>query len=117
MKLIGSKVENNFRKELVRGNEAIFKYGTKNTLLKSMKDAFPEMISAYILDWIPEQGEDIYVVLIDENAVAVFELSKSRTDFVELKNIQKIDEYRRSLKKIGMIKLLVALDLASKHTA
>lgn len=114
MKLVGSNIEKQYRAELQRGHHALF-FGTGNQrLLASITQSFPDRQTAFVLDWIPEEDEDIFTVLVDISIVAVFELLRSANGLAEAKNVRTVDEYRRNLKKQKMIKLLVALDLASK---
>ncbi|WP_427108118.1 hypothetical protein [Lysinibacillus xylanilyticus] len=39
-----------------------------------IRSLYPELKVAYIIDWIPEQGEDIYKLLINENIILEIEL-------------------------------------------
>ncbi|MBY8934410.1 hypothetical protein J1G32_08815 [Pseudomonas fluorescens] len=42
-------------------------------LLEVLRSCFPAINLAFVLDWVPEQGEDIYWVLIDNSRVAMIE--------------------------------------------
>lgn len=59
VKLIESKLEQELREQLILSNESLFKNEEKKRLLKAIKSLFREMKTAYIIHWIPEQGEDI----------------------------------------------------------
>lgn len=73
VKLIGSKMEQDIRKQLVKSNESLFKSEENKRLLEVIRSLYPEMKVAYIIDWIPEQGEDIYKLLINENIILEIE--------------------------------------------
>lgn len=64
MKLKGSKQEQDFRKELEGSNLVLAKDGKAEIIMNVLKVTFGELKSAYILNWTPEQGEDIYTILV-----------------------------------------------------
>jgi len=113
MKLLGTRLEDTFRSQLQRSHEALFLKRENPRLLKSVCSAFPQTRSAYVLHWIPEQGEDIYTVLVNDNAVATFELSRFDEDIVSPNKVLSIEEYKKNLKINKQIQLAVALDLAA----
>lgn len=117
MKLIRSGLEKKYRDELQSGHHALFNDSANRRLLNSIRRAFPKMYSAYVLDWIPEQGEDIFTVLVDDNTVVTFELSKLDCELAEAQNVRMTKDYQRALKKHKMIKLLIALELAAENAA
>ena len=114
MKLIGSEIEKNYRSELIRSCQALFSNKAEERFLRSVMQAFPDTKTAFVLDWIPEQGEDIYTVLINDDRVAIFELPRMLAEGSEPRSIQTLNDYRHKLKKHRAIKLAVALDLVSK---
>jgi hypothetical protein len=61
MKLVGSKVEQDFRHELIASKKKLYVEGGSQRLLEELRKHFENLETAYILDWIPEQGEDIYI--------------------------------------------------------
>ena len=114
MKLIGSRREKEYRKELKESHFALFYSNSGLRLFNVIKSIFPEMKTAYVIGCTPDQGEDIYEVLIDTNIIAWIELD--RFDFNSAPIFEKsplIDQLKK-LKKRKKIKLLVALDLAHK---
>jgi len=113
MRLIGSDIEAKYRSELIHSNHLLFSGGGNRRLLASINRAFPDMKSAFVLDWVPEQGEDIFTVLVNDNKVAAFELPRSNNELADARNVQTVDAYRRGLRKHRAIKLAVALDLLS----
>lgn len=111
MKLIGSNIEAQYREELVLSRDELFKKNCAPRLLEILRKNYPNLDSAFVLHWIPEQGEDIYEVLINEDEVFTVEIP--RVDAVDciIKTLPMnkfIDQTRSKQKKI---KLAVALDL------
>ncbi|MFQ3789863.1 hypothetical protein [Halomonas sp. A29] len=99
MKLIGSDLEKQVREELERGHQYLFHDEANSRLLDSIKSEFPSMHLAYILDWVPEQGEDIFTVLVDSDAVAVFELPRSGCEVVKASSVKAVSNYQNSLSR------------------
>ena len=112
MKLIGSKAEQDFRKELIQSHESLFRDHEKRRMLKILSTHFPEMKTAYVLGWTPEQGEDIYRILINTDIIASIEINRSDSEIEPLIDRLKLNAYKKGLSKIGQIKLSVAIDLA-----
>lgn len=79
-----------------------------------IRSLYPEMKTAYIIHWIPEQSEDIYKVLIDVNIILEIELDRFNTEIEPIVNLKSIPKYIQGLSKQNQIKLAVALDLARK---
>lgn len=71
------------------------------------------MITAYSIHWIPEQGEDIYIILIDDNKVLEIELDRYNSQVEPIVEITTITKYIQGLSKQNQIKLAVAHDLAT----
>lgn len=76
VKLIGSKTEQDYREQLIRGYNSLFHNENNKRLLSVLKEFFPVMKSAYFLECIPEQGEDIYTILINTDIIASVELDR-----------------------------------------
>ena len=68
---------------------------------------------AYIIDWIPEQGEDIYKLLINENIILEIELDRYNAEIEPIIESKSITQYLQGLSKQNQ--LGVALDLANKY--
>ncbi|GBG07985.1 hypothetical protein PAT3040_02550 [Paenibacillus agaridevorans] len=115
MKLIGSKLEQEIREQLSISNQSLFESEEKRRLLEVIKSSFPEMRTAYIVNWIPEQGEDIYKILINDSIIADIELDRYSDDFEPIVESKDIPNYLHGLSKQNQIKLAVALDLAKQE--
>ncbi len=114
MKLIGSKTEQDMRKQLVKSNKALFNSEDNKKLLEVIRSLYPEMKVAYIIDWIPEQGEDIYKLLINENIILEIELDRFNEEIEPIIKVESITHYLQGLSKQKQIKLAVALELAKQ---
>ncbi|WP_339221951.1 hypothetical protein [Paenibacillus sp. FSL W7-1332] len=112
MKLKGSKQEQEFRKELEGSNLVLAKDGKVELIMNVLKDTFGELKSAYILNWTPEQGEDIYTILVDTDKIAKVEISRVNQSEVPLIETYNLKDFQKQLSKVFQIKLAVAIDLA-----
>lgn len=63
MKLIGSKMEQDFRNVLINSHKALFYDKSNLKVLNVLKNYFPDMKTAYFIHHTPEQSEDIYEIL------------------------------------------------------
>jgi hypothetical protein len=72
------------------------------------------MSTAYVLYWTPEQGEDLYSVLVDEDAVAHVELDRTNADAAPILEVVPIRKYVVGLGGTDRIRLAVALDLVRR---
>lgn len=113
MKLIGSLMEDGFSKELSNSWDGLREPG--NQVFKILKDEVGFINSAFVLNWTPEQSEDIYTVLVNGSEIIFVEVSKSNGEVLNFKNVS-VKEYEKSLRsRQSKIKLAVAIELASKH--
>ncbi|PZM64616.1 hypothetical protein DOE73_16255 [Paenibacillus dendritiformis] len=72
-------------------------------------------MNEYILNWTPEQGEDIFTILVDLDKIAKVEISRVDHSEVPLIETFNLKDFQRRLSKIFQIKLAVAIDLAKKE--
>ena len=108
-------MEQELREQLIKSNHTLFKDKEKRRLLEVIISHFPEMKTAYVIHWIPEQGEDIYKILINDNTIARIELDRYRDEAEPIVESQNISNYLHGLGKQNQIKLAVALDLAKQE--
>jgi hypothetical protein len=102
------------RDDLLKSMASLFSGNTNPSLLRALQFYFPWLSFALVINWIPEQGEDIYWILIDERRVAVVEVPR-RPD-VDVNDIpieiMSVSEYqKRRLSVETRNKLDVALGL------
>lgn len=112
MKLIGSKTECHYREELIRSRQLLFEDKRNQKLLSCLESRYPDMKTAYIIGWTPEQGEDIYRVLIDASTIAGVEVDRNDDECPPVIEDISLKEYEGKLSKAGRIKLGVAIELA-----
>ncbi|MGO4543059.1 hypothetical protein [Paenibacillus sp. 2TAB19] len=75
--------------------------------------------------WTPEQGEDLFTILVDGNTVAFIEIEeiiKKKWLFKKIKNHKitslstcSVKDFTKGLSKTNQIKLEVALDLSNRE--
>jgi hypothetical protein len=64
------------REELLRSNAAL-RAGLDNPALSTLqRDQGVDLAKAFVLDWVPEQSEDIYTVLDGDRQVLTIELPR-----------------------------------------
>ncbi len=116
MRLIGSKMEREYREELINSRLFHFSWNSQSRLKQALDAQGDDTSNAYVIDWIPEQAEDIYLVLIDGSELRRVELQ--RLDTIAIPVIERLDlnEYKLGLKRAKQVKLLVAQDLARTKT-
>ena len=113
MKLVKSKTEEKYRKTLICTQEKIFNDSSLCRLLEVIKANNETIIeSAYIISHTPEQGEDIYRVLINGSLINLIELDRLDDDVEPIFEAMSINEYKKGLARQSRIKLAIALDLA-----
>lgn len=114
MKLIGSKTEQEIREQLIRSNQSFFKSEEDKRLIEVVKYEYPEMKTAYIIYWIPEQDEDIYYILINDRLISIIDLNRNNYEVKPVVKTLTVKQYLQGLSKQKQITLAVALDLAQQ---
>ncbi|RFA24188.1 hypothetical protein CAI21_22520 [Alkalilimnicola ehrlichii] len=115
MKLIGSRQEQQLRGELLRSNRAL-KSGLGNPgLLRVLKESSHDPEKSYVLNWIPEQGEDIYTVLVFPGNLMEIEIPRG-SGSVEMRELD-LRNYAEKCSRINKLKLSVALQLMERKKA
>lgn len=115
MKLIGSKQEQDFRKELEGSNIVLAQDSKAQKILNELRATFGDVKTAYILNWTPEQAEDIFTILINLDKIVKVEISRINESEVPIIESFHIKNYQKGLSKVFQIKLAVALDLAKNY--
>jgi hypothetical protein len=113
MRLKGSITELEFRKVLLAGSKALFKNKEDMRLLNILIQKYGNIETAYFLEHIPDQGEDIYTLLINNEFISVVEIDHELNIDPVIDTFQ-IQKYLNGLSKINQIKFAVARDLASQ---
>jgi hypothetical protein len=111
MKLKGSLSEQKIREELIASQRAVLEQSNYPRLASKLRDLFPNVRTAFVLAWTPEQLEDIFDVLVDGQQVVSLEIPKS--DDEPTVSVQTVQEYARELRgRPSVLRLAVAMDLA-----
>ena len=122
MKLIGSIAEQEYRKWLIYshqwllGSFAIPPGERGAGLINVLKAHYPQMVTAYVISSIPEQGEDHYKVLINDELIVNVEISHDSLVAPIVDSIT-VKQYLHKLSKTNQIQLAVALDLVKNDLA
>lgn len=95
----------------MKSNQSLFGAGNDQRLFRVLKELYPQMITAYVIHWIPEQGEDFYRILVNDDIIAKIELDHDDAIEPTVESIS-ISQYLLGLSRINQIQLAVALDLA-----
>lgn len=114
MKLIGSKMENDFREELLRSNGAL--QDPKSKLRQVLELNGYETKNAYVLHWTPEQLEDLYTVLINGSYLVHVEIDKFDKKKIPIVEKSEIKAYLHGLSKMHQVRLVVAQELVDAKT-
>ncbi|MBD3918349.1 hypothetical protein H8B09_06245 [Paenibacillus sp. PR3] len=114
MKLKGTWTEQTYREQLIASKTRLFNDRDMRRFLSVIRETFPEMKTAYILYWIPEQGEDIITFLIDTHSIIDIELDRYDERIAPIMSVIPIENWSKGLSKTNQIKLAVAMELAKK---
>ena len=114
MKLIGSKMEDGFREELLRSNDVLQCSDSK--LRKALVAEGHETKNAYVLHWTAEQLEDLYTVLIGGSYLVDVEIDKYDNSKPPIVERHELKPYMNGLSKMNQVRLAVAQDLACTKT-
>lgn len=111
MKLIGSRTEFEYRSALQSSHDLLFQEGSK--LKEALECAGHSTDRAYVLSWVPDQGDEYFTVLVDGEYVLSGEIELDRNLRDVIFTRQNLREYEKGLGRSERIKLLVAMDMAS----
>lgn len=107
--------------ELEKGREQLMSASSSEGLMRVLRRKLQSITpNIYLLRWIPEQGEDLYDVLVDGATVAHIEIPRRNPDQETVFETWPVEEYRRTRKtltKPERRKLELALHLARSLNA
>jgi hypothetical protein len=92
--------DSDVRRALMHSNRVLMEGQTNRRLLEALLTEFGSVEKAFVIDWIPEQGEDIYTVAVPPGTIATVEIPRDESLIVPI--IEKIpfDQYRRDSKRM-----------------
>ena len=116
MKLIGSMMEDGYREELVATHEFHFSADSRSWLKAVLEANGHPTKRSYIVGCIPEQGEDIFTVLISGDYLVQTEIPRGEKIGSPVVERFELQPYLRGISRREQIRLLVAKDLANGKT-
>lgn len=111
MKLIGSRVEEEYRQRMSASRASVFGVESNDPLKHIVRRLGYDTTKAILLDHIPEQGEDIYTVLVMPEDIIMIEIERGNESSEPLLEFQTLKDYQRTLTKSSRTHLAVALDI------
>lgn len=115
MHLIGSMTEDQFRKELVASRSALIDGSAQSQLRSILRQHEVDLSKTLVVNWIPEQGEDIYDVLSGSEVIHL-EIQRDGSSHT-IHSVPLTEYLRRRHTRPQRIKLAVAMDLLEKGHA
>lgn len=113
MKLRGTKTERDMRHQLIASRDAILREGSNPRLLEALKSVYPDLISAFVIHWIPDEAEDEIIVMIDLDKMLWVELDRVDTSKKANIEVLKFAHYEKG-KRQHLIKMAIAKELAQE---
>ncbi|OJH41229.1 hypothetical protein [Cystobacter ferrugineus] len=101
------------RQELERSNSWLCE-GQNSRLLSALTAVCPGLKKAFVVDWIPEQGEDIYTVVAGPDLLVVVEVDRTSVAVKPTVEVFSVLDYRKahpSLTVSSRRKLELALEM------
>lgn len=110
MKLIGSMVEKEYRRELSEGARYLLEEDGDPKLLALLHQKIGAVRSAYYLSGYRMSNYHTCSLLVNGTTICHIEISNEQ---IETFDIDSVQDYRKGLKKHDQIRLQVALELAA----
>lgn len=98
--------------ELLVSKQRILRSDEESPLKYIVLSEFPDVKTAYVVYWIPEQGEDIFHVLINAENLVEIEIARDDKASAPQCRILDLESYRRHLNKVRRRKLDIALRMS-----
>lgn len=116
MKFTSSVTEDEYRSDLLGSKKFLFENPSGSMVLKALTEIYGELKSAYVLAHTPEQGEDIFHVLVNGESVVGFELPIDGSA-PENVTVTPVKTYERMLggSREGHLRLSLAQHLAKEE--
>ena len=85
---------------LILSNRMLVEGRTNPRLLEVLLAEFGSVDRTFVIDWIPEQGEDIYTVAVPPSTIATVEIPRDENPVV-IPIVKKVpfDQYRRNTRR------------------
>jgi hypothetical protein len=115
MELIGSRTEHEYREELLASRAHHFVEQSGSPLSEALRLFGYDTRNAYVLQWTPAQGEDLFTVLVDGVFILLVDLPRPGSADREPQVVrQELADYLPGLSRMHQIRLCVARELARR---
>lgn len=106
-----SRKEKEIRSELEGSKESLLNHPERERMRAALKCAYGDFKSGVILNWIPEERSDIFVVLVSDQRVIQVELDRLILDAEPIVENIALKDYKTGLKKAKQFQLKIALEV------
>ena len=108
--------EQEIRRRLIKSHATLFQanHYPYSRIMQIVKATFNDFKTAYCIKCVPEQGEDIFTLLVDTYDIIEMEISHDCSVEAQVLEISSVKKYMIGKSKADQIRLEVALDLAKK---
>ena len=99
---------------LENSRDGLFMRNENPKLLVALKSRFPQLQRAYVIDWIPEQGEDVFTLLVENELIAIVDIAKGSYNAAAVIRVVPLAEYLRTHRRMSKArrqKLDVAIEM------
>lgn len=117
MRLTGSLTEDRLREELLRSNAALCDGRAHPALSALLRGRGVDLATAFVLDWVPEQSEDIYTILDGDPRVLTIELPRGMGGAPPVVEAVPFASFREAMSKgarLNRLRFAVAEALVSR---
>ncbi len=115
MKLIGSKTEREFERELINSTSTLLSEHSDSPLLLFLQEWEIDNKSVMILDSFPDDGSIFYLLLIENRLIGQVEIDSSDIENATMETMT-LPQYMNGLSKMQQIKLAMARSLMDNET-
>lgn len=117
MRLTGSLTEDRLREELLGSNAALRDGLAHPALSALLRDRGVDLATAFVLNWVPEQSEEIYTILDGDRRVLTIELPRGMGSAPPVVGAVPFAIFREAISKgsrLNRLRFAVAEDLVSR---
>jgi len=116
MRLIGSKMENEYREELITSYRYHFSQNSNSRLKSTLLENNYSISDAYILLGFPDESEEHYLVLISGEFILSVVIETLLDNIPPVIEYITLKEYKHGLSRSKQVQLLVAQCLVNNKT-
>jgi hypothetical protein len=113
MTLFGSRTEQQIRDLLIESNLGLQNSEYGNELTRALHEEQVDLRTAYILNWLPEQAEDIFDILHGGPDIIIVKVSRAGAPTTTTRST--VDLYLAGKSKARQLTLAVAQKLVRSH--